>query len=179
VPKPTYDELAAPLAAQAAEIERLKARFADLESRLGGKFTEFVEATELGWPGETSPKSLRRASASGRKPGGQAGRQGRSLSQVSNPDEVLRLEPVCRRGCGRGLRQAAEAGVERRQVFAVPPITVRVTGLQLVAKKCACGTITRSDIPDGVVAPVQYGPRMKLRGHLILIRGDLSVSYGT
>ncbi|HEY2764795.1 MAG TPA: IS66 family transposase [Pseudonocardiaceae bacterium] len=106
-----------------------------------------------------APKSLRRKT--GRRPGGQPGREGRTLQQVSDPDEVLRHEPVCCRGCGQGLRRAQEAGVQRRQVFDIPPINVRVTEHQLVAKRCgSCGTLTRAPDPDGVAAPVQYGPRM-------------------
>jgi len=159
VPRPTYDELAELVAAQAAEIARLKARVADLEARLGMNSQNSSKPPSSEVFDKPVPRSLRRKT--GRRPGGQPGREGRTLQQVSDPDEVLRHEPVCCRGCGRGLHRAEEAGVERRQVFDVPPIRVRVTEHQLVAKRCGgCGTLTRPQGPDAVAAPVQYGPRM-------------------
>ncbi len=50
--------------------------------------------------------------------------------------------------------------MERRQVFDLPPITVRVTEHQLIARRCECGTTTCGAAPAGVTAPVQYGPRI-------------------
>jgi transposase-like protein len=50
--------------------------------------------------------------------------------------------------------------MERRQVFDLPPMTVRVSEHQLVARRCGCGATTCGTPPDGVVAPVQYGPRI-------------------
>jgi hypothetical protein len=50
--------------------------------------------------------------------------------------------------------------VERRQVFDLPPITVRVIEHQLIARRCVCGTTTCGTAPAGVLAPVQYGPRI-------------------
>jgi transposase len=50
--------------------------------------------------------------------------------------------------------------MERRQVFDLPPMTVRVTEHQLIARRCSCGTTTCGAAPEGVTAPVQYGPRI-------------------
>jgi transposase-like protein len=50
--------------------------------------------------------------------------------------------------------------MERRQVFDLPPMTVRVTEHQLIARRCSCGTTTCATAPEGVTAPVQYGPRI-------------------
>jgi transposase len=162
VPKPTYDELVAAQAhiieAQAKEIERLKARVAELEARLGMNSRNSSKPPSSDGPGKPAPKSLR--GRAGRKPGGQGGHDGRTLRQVDDPDEVRRHEPACCRACGRDLRRAGEAGLERRQVFDIPPIRVRVTEHQLVSKRCGCGTVTRPVEPAGVGAPVQYGPRI-------------------
>jgi transposase len=105
-----------------------------------------------------APKSLRRKS--GRKPGGQPGHRGSTLALVDKPDERKRHEPGPCAGCGAGLANAPEVGVERRQVFDLPPMRVRVTEHQLIARRCACGTTTCATAPEGVVAPVQYGPRI-------------------
>jgi hypothetical protein len=39
-------------------------------------------------------------------------------------------------------------------------MTVRVTEHQLIARRCACGATTCGAAPEGVGAPVQYGPRV-------------------
>src|SRR5918997_2116352 len=44
--------------------------------------------------------------------------------------------------------------------FDIPPISVRVTEHQLIARRCCCGTTTRVEAPEGVTAPVAYGPRI-------------------
>jgi transposase len=45
-------------------------------------------------------------------------------------------------------------------VFDLPDIALRVSEHQLIKRRCACGVITTGDAPDGVAAPVQYGPRV-------------------
>jgi len=50
--------------------------------------------------------------------------------------------------------------VERRQVFDLPPVKVRVTEHQLIERECGCGHRTRAAAPEGADAPVQYGPRI-------------------
>jgi transposase len=75
-------------------------------------------------------------------------------------DEVLRHDPGPCGGCGADLADASEVGLERRQVFDLPPMTVRVTEHQLVARRCGCGVTTCGAAPDSVAAPVQYGPRI-------------------
>jgi hypothetical protein len=99
-----------------------------------------------------APKSLRRKS--GRKPGGQPGHPGSTLALVADPQERLRHEPGPCVGCGADLTDAPEVGLERRQVFDLPPITVRVTEHQLISRRCACGATTCGDAPAGVTAPV-------------------------
>jgi transposase len=72
-----------------------------------------------------APKSLR--GRSGRKPGGQPGREGRTLRQVERPDEVVVHEPGACAGCGGRLAgEDPPTRIVRRQVFDIPQITVRV-----------------------------------------------------
>jgi transposase len=82
------------------------------------------------------------------------------LAQVSDPHERLRHEPGPCAGCGADLSGAPEVGMDKRQVFDLPPMTVRVIEHQLIARRCACGTTTCGSAPEGVSAPVQYGPRI-------------------
>nr|WP_308283502.1 IS66 family transposase zinc-finger binding domain-containing protein [Pseudonocardia nigra] len=76
----------------------------------------------------------------------------------SERDAAARAGPCV--GCGAGLADAPEVGVERRQVFDLPPITVQVTEHRLIARRCSCGATTCGPAPGGVTAPVQYGPRI-------------------
>jgi transposase len=63
-------------------------------------------------------------------------------------------------GCGASLANALEVGMERRQVFDLPPMTVQVIEHQLIARRCGCGATTCGPASEGVSAPVQYGPRI-------------------
>jgi transposase len=158
-PRPSYEELAAENAELRAMVEALKAQVAELTRRLEQNSQNSSRPPSSDSPFvKPEPKSLRRRS--GRRPGGQQGHPGSTLAQVTDPDERLRHEPGPCVGCGADLAAGAEVGVERRQVFDLPPMTVRVTEHQLVARRCGCGATTRGAAPDGVTAPVQYGPRI-------------------
>src|SRR5690242_17090698 len=105
-----------------------------------------------------APRSLRRRS--GRKPGGQPGHPGSTLALVDNPNEHTRHEPARCGGCGERLVDPPEVGMQRRQVFDLPLMTVRVIEHQLIARRCGCGATTCGAAPNGVTAPAQYGPRI-------------------
>ena len=80
--------------------------------------------------------------------------------QVARPDREVPHEPACCGGCGAGLAGRPVTGVERRQVFDLPPAAVKVTEHQLIERECSCGCRTRAAAPQGAEAPVQYGPRI-------------------
>src|SRR4051812_30147100 len=108
-------------------------------------------------PDKPAPKSLR--ARSGRKPGGQPGREGRTLRQVAVPDEVVVHEPGACAGCGGPLPgDGPPTRIVRRQVFDIPQITVRVVEHRLLSRRCSCGAVTSAAGPTGVTAPVAYGP---------------------
>jgi transposase len=46
------------------------------------------------------------------------------------------------------------------QVIDIPPVRAAVTEHQLFTLLCGCGEETKAQAPDGVAAPVQYGPRI-------------------
>ncbi len=158
-PRPSYEELAALVAVQAKRIAELEAEIAELRRQLGQNSQNSSKPPSTDSPfTKPAPKSLRRKS--GRKPGGQPGHPGSTLTLVADPNERLRHEPGQCAACGADLAAAPEVGMERRQVFDLPPMTVRVTEHQLIARRCSCGTTTCGAPPAGVTAPVQYGPRI-------------------
>ncbi len=140
------------------ELADARTRIADLEARLNASSRNSSKPPSSDGLGKPAPKSLRRPGA--RKPGGQPGHPGSRLEQVACPDTVVRHEPVACAGCGGALVDAVAVGVQSRQVFDLPPIAVQVVEHQLVRRRCRCGAITTGQSPAGVVAPVQYGPRI-------------------
>jgi transposase len=165
-PRPSYEELAAENAELQemvgelrAVVVELRAEVAELRRQLGQNSRNSSKPPSSDSPFvKPAPRSLRRKS--GRRPGGQSGHQGSTLGQVADPNETMRHEPGPCGGCGADLVDAPEVGVERRQVFDLPPMRVRVTEHQLIARRCACGATTCGTAPAGVTAPVQYGPRV-------------------
>jgi transposase len=164
VTAPSYEQLAALVAAQERIIAQLQARIAEQDGQIAELKRQLAASSRNSSKPPSSdgldkpaPKSLR--GRSGRKPGGQPGRQGRTLRQVAVPDEVVIHEPGACAGCGADLPIAERpAGVIRRQVFDIPQITVRVVEHRLISRRCSCGTLTRAAAPTGVRAPVSYGP---------------------
>lgn len=144
-------ELRAELVAAAAEI-------AELRRQLGQNSRNSSKPPSSDGLAKPAPRSLRRRGA--RKPGGQDGHPGSTLAPVAVPNEVIPHEPGCCRGCGLDLSGAPEVGREHRQVFDIPPISVRVTEHQMIKRRCDCGTVTSAQPPEGVAAPVQYGARI-------------------
>ena len=83
------------------------------------------------------PKSLRKKT--GRKPGGQKGHQGKTLSMVEKPDYTITYKvDQCLR-CERSLKEQASERLERRQVFDIPPPKLEVTEHLAEVKTCHCG----------------------------------------
>jgi transposase len=164
VTAPSYEQLAALVATQERTIAQLQARIveqdaeiAELKRQLGASSRNSSKPPSSDGLDKPAPKSLRGRSE--RKPGGQPGREGRTLRQVERPDEVVVHEPGACTGCGGTLTgEDRPAGVLRRQVFDFPKSTVRVVEHRLLARRCVCGTVTQAPAPAGVSAPAQYGP---------------------
>jgi transposase len=162
---PPHDVLAAlvvslrqELAQTRAELERARERIAELEARLKQNSRNSSRPPSGEGLGKPAPRSLR--TKSGRRPGGQAGHEGTTLAQVARPDREVRHEPGGCGRCGAGLAGRPVTGVERRQVFDMPPVMVMVTEHQLVERECACGHRTKGRAPQGAEAPACYGPRI-------------------
>jgi len=114
----------------------------------------------MGWPGRR--RAGRGGGAGGRKPGGQPGSEGHHLARVARPDLVVVHEPERCEGCGESLAGALLVGVERRQVFELPPeISLVVCEHRSRRRRCRCGTTSGGVFPARVRAPAQYGPRLR------------------
>lgn len=177
--RPSYEQLAALVVEQAATIQRLEARVVELE----GEVAELKRRLAANSRNSSRPpssdglskppvkKSLRRPS--GRKPGGQSGHDGGHLAQVVEPDEVLTHAPGSCAGCGGDLTGAPVEGRERRQVFDLPAIRLRVVEHSAERRRCGCGCLTTAAFPVGVSAPAQYGPGVRALGIYLIARQHL------
>jgi transposase len=159
--EPTREELIALVKAQAAEIAALKARMAELERQLG------LNSRNSGKPPSSDGLKKPRRVSSLRKPsdkpsGGQKGHKGETLEQVAEPDSVVDHYPSSCTNCNLAVTPDMSVGHSARQVFDLPePAPLTVTEHRAHDCLCAnCGTHSRAAFPDGVNAPVQYGPRI-------------------
>ena len=139
------------------QVSELQAQVADLAARAGQNSKNSSRPPSSDGLAKPAPKSLR--GKSGRRPGRPKGQPGATMQLSDNPDLVVRHEPARCSRCAAGLAGAAEQGVIRRQVTEVPEVRAEVTEHQMTGRRCSCGTVTWADAPDGVNAPVQYGPR--------------------
>jgi transposase len=107
--------------------------------------------------GLSKPPNRAQRRAEGRRPGKQPGGEGKHLAQVADPDEVVTHLPGVCTGCGAGLEGAEVIGTERRQVFDVPDICVRVVEHISERRRCQCGYETKATFPAEATAPAAYG----------------------
>ena len=144
-----------------AEMTALRARIAELERRLGlnsGNSGKPPSSDGLKKPPRVS--SLREPS--GKKTGGQKGHPGETLRRTGTPDVTIDHYPQTCTVCGAALTAAMATDHVARQVLDIPePRPLIVTEHRAHGCRCtACGTQTRAAFPQGVAAPVQYGPRI-------------------
>ena len=115
---PCHEQLAALVAAQERTITRLQARIAEQDAEIAELERQLAASRNSSKPPSTdgldkpAPRSLR--GRSGPEPGGQPGREGRTLRQVAVPDDVVAHEPESCAGCG-GPRTAQERPVRIRR----------------------------------------------------------------
>ena len=105
-----------------------------------------------------APKSMRERS--GKKSGGQAGHQGRTLMQVENPDYVIEYTLEHCPISARALGPEDVIGVIKRQVFELPEPRLEVTEHRAY-QYLIDGKVVQAPFPGEVSAPVQYGRAFK------------------
>ena len=145
------------------EIERLKARIAELEG--GAKPIVRTSANSSVPPSRNPigiPHTQSQRKPSGRKTGGQKGHQGSTRLQSGDVTGTERWYPaaVCPE-CGRTLDMESATVAATRQVVDIPlPIMATVVNHLQMRVKCACGHCCKGRFPESVNAPVSYGPNI-------------------
>ena len=153
------------IAEQDAEIAVLREALAGLQSQVADLAAQVkTNSRNSSKPpssdglAKPAPKSLR--GKSGRKPGRPKGQPGATMRLREHPDTTVRHRAARCGCCGKSLKGAPVTGTERRQVIDIPPVLARTTEHQMLTLLCGCGCQTKAQAPDGINAPVQYGPRI-------------------
>lgn len=140
-----------------SKIQVLEARIKELEDQVSknSRNSSKPPSTDTFFK---PPKSLRKKS--GKIVGGQKGHSGDTLKMVESPDEIVFHKVGCCENCQKELSRQEVDGVERRQIFDIPPLDIRITEHQSEVKVCSCG-YTNKSFPVGVNNPVAYGSNIK------------------
>ncbi|MGH8995334.1 MAG: IS66 family transposase [Acidimicrobiales bacterium] len=191
--EPTRDQLAtenaalrAQNASQAAEIERLIRKVAELEQLVNQSSKNSSMPPSSDSPKEraeaTKTRADRRAAAKAarqdevaRRRGKQPGAAGKNLAVRADPDEIVDHTPACCGSCGADLADAAVEGVERRQVNDTPRPVLICTEHRAITKRCRCGAVTKGVFPREAIAPASYGPNVRASALYLLFGQHLSV----
>lgn len=138
-------------------LEQLQQRVQELEAQVK------QDSHNSHWPSSRDKgrtKSLRQPS--GKKPGGQAGHEGRTLKLVSEPAQVVVHRAAQCEQCGQSLAGEGAVSEERRQVFDLPVMQMVVTEHCAEAVICPhCQRRNQVPFPAEVSQRVQYGPQVK------------------
>lgn len=155
------EQLRAQVALQQETISKLEARLKDLEGQIAKNSRNSSKPPSSDGPKKPRPRSLR--SKGKRKSGGQQGHKGHTLEKTDKPDHIVNHAVDECSNCHSDLSHKPATDVEKRQVFDLPPPSeIESTEHQVECKQCdRCGHVNKAAFPDGVNAPVQYGPRLK------------------
>jgi transposase len=142
---------------QAAEVERLNARIAELEAKLGKDSTNSSKPPSTEHP---HAKPTRSKPRSKRSHGGQPGhpRHERTLVPVEDCVAVIPCVPDTCRGCGAALTGTDPEPI-RHQVWELPEIRPVITEYRRHRLICRCGCSTCGVLPTGTPTG-QAGPRL-------------------
>jgi transposase len=153
------EQLEAALAERDALIDKLMARMEALEAKVASLSRDSTNSSKP--PSGDPPSTTRPASKStGKKRGGQPGHQGhqRQLLPSEQVNRTVDVLPDVCDCCGARLH-GRDHDPLRHQVIDIPPLKPDVTEFRLHALGCACGAVTRAQLPAGVPHGA-FGPRL-------------------
>jgi len=134
-------------------------QIAELEARLNKNSSNSSKPPSGDGYGKKPPKNSREKS--GKTTGGQLGHVGKTLEKVQNPNEVIECKIQENCDCGCSLEKI-ESTKKTRQVFDIPKPQIWVTEYVSHNKVCpGCGKVHKTEFPDGVTQPTQYGENIQ------------------
>jgi transposase len=143
-----------------AMIVELQAKIAHLEAKLAANSTKSNRPPSSDGLKKGPPKSHSLRLRTGKKPGGQPGHPGSTMAWAETPDRiVVHGTPALCDGCKVPLPEPTVFA--SRQVVDLPEIHYVVTEHRVLQSQCSCGKLHLGVFPDGVDAPMQYGPKVE------------------
>ena len=145
-----------------SELELLKSRIKVLEGQKNKNSRNSSKPPSTDRKRKKGKKVVKNSREKSNRPtGGQKGNKGSTLEQVSDPKYIeLHKATFCE--CGTDVSQEPIVKIEKRQVFEMEQPEIAVTEYQVEVKICPiCEKIVKGVFPQGVTAPVQYGPKVK------------------
>jgi transposase len=139
----------------------LISRIEELERRLGMNSTNSSKPPSSDGLAKPKPKPKSLREKTGKKPGGQEGHLGTTLTPKEEPDFIEIHEPnKCR--CGCNLEGVTGTVIRKIQTADLPEITLQYTEHQIMEKECpCCHQRSRGELPMGIEdTAVQYGQRV-------------------
>jgi transposase len=157
----------------ADRIRELEAQLAERDERIAKleamveKLRELLErnSSNSSMPPSTDRgKNPKRNAKKGKKRGKRGAKKGhkgshRALLPPDKVDETHEHFPAACKGCGRALDAEAHGDPERHQVTEIPPLRAHTTEHRLHSVECACGCVTKADLPEGVTRGA-FGPTL-------------------
>lgn len=142
------------------QVQALNERVQELEDQLAKHSGNSGKPPSSDGLKKQRTQSLRQKQ--GRKPGGQPGHQGHTLTLQDEADcRIVHPVTTCPH-CQTDLSAVSATDFVRRQVYDVPPVQIAVTEHQAEIKQCpGCGQQVEAAFPAGVTQAVQYGSRLK------------------
>jgi transposase len=143
-----------------ATVAERDARIRELEAQVAQNSSNSHKPPSSDGYKKPKPKNNRRKS--NKQNGGQPNHPGHTLELVEEPDRIKEHSVHTCSHCQAALADVEATGVEKRQVFDLPPVVIEVTEHQAEIKSCPhCGGETKGSFPEGVTSVVQYGPRIQ------------------
>jgi transposase len=149
------------------ENAELRKRILELESSLQAAIDKLNKnSNNSSKPPSTDIRRTKSMRAfSNKKAGGQAGHQGTTLEMSNQPDKIITHRSAQCKCCGKNISAIGSLRYERRQVYDIPPLQVKIEEYRSEIVCCPhCNTENRGSFPEEVKQPVQYGPNLKQLG---------------
>lgn len=148
------------LTEQAALIERMAARIAELEAAAGRpRKTSSNSHTP---PSQDGPGRKTRQADKDRPRKQRPSRPGSSRPLAEEPDKIERRMADCCRHCGTAAPTAGQRCRHRYDHIDLPPIRPVVTRIELFGGRCGgCGRRYRAEPPAGMMPGTPFGPGIR------------------
>jgi transposase len=160
---PDITQLLETVQKQNGEIALLKNQIAELEARLL-RYEHPKNSSNSSTPPSQDPFRIKRTESlrekSGKKPGGQQGHPGTTLTFSDTPDEIVEHKSTYCGVCGRDLSNEEAVFVGKRQVIDIPPVVPLITEHRIYSRQCSCGHCQVSKYPEEAHSSVCYGENL-------------------